>query len=158
MAAKKAAKPTMAQAFKAAQKSVPTKIAPPRGGGGGAKPPKGPVGQAEDAIEQAVKDAADVIAGVIKNAGKGADKVGDKVASIVDGAIKALTSTDGKSWTESIGSALPIPGKGNGKGKGKGKSMIVPEPKAPKRGGERTQPPGPGEYLPRPKPTLPETK
>ena len=149
MAAKKAAKPTMAQAFKAAQKSVPTKIAPPRGGGagGGTKPPKpkGPAGQAEDAIEQAVKDAAGVVAGVIKNAGKGADKVGDKVASIIDGALKVLNS-DGPSMLKLE------PGKG--KGKGKGKSMLVPEPKAPKRGGQRQAPPTPDEY---PMTTLPKT-
>ena len=151
MAAKKAAKPTMAQAFKAAQKSAPTRVAPPSGGGGGAKPPKGPVGKAEDALEQAVKDAAGVVAGVIKNAGKGADMVGDKVASIIDGALKAINSpSSGKSMLKLEPS--------KGKGKGKGKSMLVPEPKTPKRGGERTQPPGPGEYLPRPKPTLPETK
>lgn len=152
MAAKKAAKPTMAQAFKAAQKSAPTRIAPPSGGGGGAKPPKGPAGKAEDAIEQAVKDAAGVVAGVIKNAGKGADKVGDKVASIIDGALKVLNSNDGKSMLKLE------PGKG--KGKGSAGSMAQPLPKAPKRGGERTQPPSPGEYGPRrsPKPTLPETK
>lgn len=154
MAAKKAAKPTMAQAFKAAQKSAPSKIAPPRGGGagGGTKPPKGPAGQVEDAVEEAVKKAAGIIAGVITNTGKGADRVGDKVASIVDGALKALNSDGGKSMLKLE------PGKG--KGKGSGKSMLEPLPKTPKRGGERTQPPSPGEYGPRrsPKPTLPETK
>lgn len=156
MAAKKAAKPSMAQAFKSAQKSVPTKAIPPtKGGGGGGKvtPPKGPAGQVEDAVEEAVKKAAGIIAGVITNTGKGADKVGDKVASIVDGALKALNSDGGKSM-------LKLEPKTPGKGKGSGKSMLQPLPKAPKRGGERTQPPGPGEYLPRPpkKPTLPETK
>ena len=46
---------------------------------------------------------------------------------------------------------------GKGKGKGKGKSMLVPEPKKPKKGGQRQAPPTPDEYGPRTPDTLPKT-